>query len=424
MPYRAAKGMNDLLPDDMRRWHVVEGAFRRTVERYGFAEVRTPHLEPTELFVRSTGETTDIVQKEMFTFRHHEDSLTLRPEGTPGAARAYIQHTVHAREPVTRWYYLGPMFRAERPQRGRYRQFFQAGCEVYGDAGPASDAEMIEMLHRFFAELGIEDLEICLNSLGGAAARERHREALRQHLRPRAGELSEASQRRLVDNPLRILDSKSPVDQELVKGAPSILELLEGDDQAHWEALQAHLDALGVPYRVDPQLVRGLDYYTRTAFEIRSSAGNVGAQNALGGGGRYDEMVRELGGPAVPAIGFALGIDRILLAMTAEPPARPPSCFVAPVGARAVREALVLARDLRLAGQRVEVDGRGGSLKSLLRRADATGAAVCLVLGEAELDRGVVQLKDLRAHQQEDVPRSDLLDRVARVLASRGGESA
>jgi histidyl-tRNA synthetase len=421
MSYRAAKGMNDILPDDMRRWHTLESAFRSAVELHGFSEIRTPFLEPTELFVRSVGETTDIVQKEMFTFQHHSDSLTLRPEGTASAARAYVQHSVHAKEPVSRWYYVGPMFRAERPQRGRYRQFSQAGCEVFGDPGPACDAELLEMLFRLFTELGIRNVELCLNSLGSAATRDRHRDALREFLGPRASELSEASQRRLQDNPLRILDSKNPVDQELVRGAPSILDLLDGDDQAHWAELCEQLGALAVPYRIDPSLVRGLDYYTRTAFEFRSSAGELGAQNAICGGGRYDDMVRDLGGPAVPAFGFAMGLDRLLLAMTREPPRARPSCYVAPMGVRATREALVIAREIRAAGHPAEVDGRGASLKSMLRRAGSQAATICLVLGDAELDRGVIQMKMLDAHEQHEVARAEIAQRVAAELSSARG---
>lgn len=425
MQYRAAKGMNDILPDEVARWRHFENAFGRVMELYGFAEVRTPFLEPTELFVRSVGETTDIVQKEMFTFQHHGDSLTLRPEGTASAARAYVEHSVHAREPVTRWYYVGPMFRAERPQRGRYRQFFQAGCEVFGDKGPAVDAELIAMLHGLFSELEIEGLEVAINSLGGPGTRERYRDALKEYLAPKAAELSETSQRRLADNPLRILDSKSSVDQDLVREAPSILELLDDADCAHWNELRAALDCLGIPYVVEPHLVRGLDYYTRTLFEVRATAGNLGAQNTLVGGGRYDAMVKDLGGPDVPAFGFAIGIDRVLLAMKTAPIAGARLCFIAPIGVRALREALVIARDLRRDGVRAEVDGRGASLKSMLRRADSLAATVCVVLGDSELDKGVVQLKDLAEHTQAEVPRAALLqtirDRLLRAASADEG---
>ncbi|HEX7669012.1 MAG TPA: histidine--tRNA ligase, partial [Polyangiaceae bacterium] len=368
-----------------------------------------------ELFVRSVGETTDIVQKEMFTLDHHGDSLTLRPEGTASAARAYVEHTVHAREPVTRWHYLGPMFRAERPQKGRYRQFYQAGCEIFGDAGPASDAEMIDMLFRLFKGLGIPDVQVLVNSLGSHGTRQRYRDALREYLLPHAAELSEASQRRLEDNALRILDSKNPKDQELVAGAPPISGLLDDADRAHWESLKKHLDALSVPYRAEPRLVRGLDYYTRTLFEIQSASGGLGAQNAIGGGGRYDAMVGDLGGPAVPAIGFAIGLERVLLAMGETSLAPVESCFFAPLGERAVLEAQLIARELRDLGVRVDVDGRGNSLKSMLRRANSLGAALCVILGDTELDAGIVKVKDLAGHTEDSVPRAT----AARFLADR-----
>ncbi|HEX3595641.1 MAG TPA: histidine--tRNA ligase [Polyangiaceae bacterium] len=410
--------MNDILPDEVRRWQALETAFRSTVERYGYDEVRTPLLEPTELFVRSVGETTEIVQKEMFTLDHHGDSLTLRPEGTASAARAYVEHTVASREPLTRWYYLGPMFRAERPQRGRYRQFYQAGCEVFGDPGPACDAEMIDMLHRFFGSVGIGGVEVFVNSLGSKGTRERYRELLREHLRPYAAELSENAQKRLEDNPLRILDSKNPRDQELASSAPPILDILDDADRAHWDGLRRHLDALGVPYRVEPRLVRGLDYYTRTLFELQSSAGSLGAQNALGGGGRYDAMVHELGGPSATAIGFAIGLERVLLAM-GERDAPPPACvFIAPIGERAVSRGLVLARDLRDRGIRTEFDGRGGSLKSMLRRANALGARLCVLIGDSELDQGVVKVKDLAAHSEQAEPVDAAAERIAALVAA------
>jgi histidyl-tRNA synthetase len=418
MQYRAVKGMNDILPDEVRRWQRVETVFRATVERYGFNEIRTPLLEPTELFVRSVGETTDIVQKEMFTLDHHGDSLTLRPEGTASAARAYVEHTVSTREPVTRWYYLGPMFRAERPQRGRYRQFYQAGCEIFGDPGPAADAEMIDMLYRFFGALGIGGVEVLVNSLGSKGTRERYRDLLRDHLTPHAAELSENARKRLEDNPLRILDSKNARDQELAASAPPILDILDDSDRAHFDGLRRHLDALGVPYRVDPRLVRGLDYYTRTLFELKASTGSLGAQNALGGGGRYDAMIHELGGPSANAIGFAIGLERVLLAMGESEETAPACCFVAPIGERAISRGLVLGRELRDRGVRTEVDGRGGSVKSMLRRANALGARVCLLLGDSELDKGVVQVKDLAAHAEEESPLDAAADRVAAILAT------
>jgi histidyl-tRNA synthetase len=415
---RAVKGMNDVLPDELTRWQRVEAAFTRTMRLYGFREVRTPFVEPTSLFVRAIGEATDVVEKEMYTFRHHDEDLTLRPEGTAGAVRAYIEHGVPQAEPVTRWYYLGPMFRAERPQRGRYRQFWQAGAEVFGDAGPASDAEMIDLLVRFLREIGVSDARVSVNSLGDAAARVRYRAALLEYLAPRRESLSPYSQRRLDTNPLRILDSKDLRDMEAVANAPSILDVLSAEDTAHFDAFRRHLDALGAPYEVAPRLVRGLDYYTRTMFEIKGATAKLGAGDTLVGGGRYDAMVADLGGPSVPAIGFAAGIERLVIASDAAAVAPRTDVYVAPLGDAAVEYALVLAQSLRAAGISAELDGRKATLKAQLRRASAVGARFALIAGEAEVAAGVVQLKDLAAQRQETVSRVDL---VAALQARLGG---
>ncbi|MEM9074222.1 MAG: histidine--tRNA ligase [Myxococcota bacterium] len=413
---RTVKGMNDVLPAEIDRWHRLETTFRRRVERYGFGEVRTPILETTELFVRGIGEVTDIVEKEMYTFVDKAGEgktgkrLTLRPEGTASCVRAYLEHNIQSKEPVSKWYYLGPMYRRERPAKGRYRQFYQAGCEIYGDPGPFVDAELIDMVVRFLGELGVEDVEVLINSLGHGDTRERYREALLQYLRPKASELSADSQRRLERNPLRVLDSKAPQDQEIAAGAPQILEFLSEEDAAHFADLKATLDALGTPYRVDPHLVRGLDYYTRTLFEVRGRGGDLGAQNALCGGGRYDNMIGDLGGPKTPAIGFALGIERLLLAMAPRERDAGLDAFVIVQKPELRTRAVVLSRSLRDEGLRVDVDLRGNSLKSQLRRADKSGARFAIVLGEAELAAESVQLKDLREHTTRDVPLAKLAE--------------
>lgn len=418
MEFRAIKGMYDILPDEARRFALVESVFRRVMELHGYSEVRTPVLEQTELYVRSTGETSEVVEKQMFSLTRGDESYTLRPEGTPGVARAFLNNSVHAKEPVTRWYYLGPMFRAENVQRGRQRQFHQAGCEVYGDAGPVIDAEMIDMLVGLLRELGIDDVEVRVNSIGGPGTRQKYREALLAHLSPRKDQLSEHAQKRLLDNPLRILDSKDPRDREAVKGAPSILDCLEPEDKAHWDGVLAALDALGTKYVVSPDLVRGLDYYTRTLFELVSNQGELGAQNTLLGGGRYDGMVHELGGPKLPAIGFGIGMERLLLASPLKSPERPSRCFIAPLGAAGLSEGLRIARELRAAGIMTDLDGRGGSMKSMLRRADALGARVCLVIGDTEVQSQQVQVKDLASHSQETCGRADVIGVVKGVLAS------
>jgi histidyl-tRNA synthetase len=419
-PLRAVKGMNDVLPEEIGRWQRVERLFARTMSLHGFREVRTPYLEPTPLFVGAIGEGTDVVEKEMYSFEHHGEALTLRPEGTAGAARAYVEHAVHAREPVTRWWYAGPMFRAERPQRGRYRQFYQVGAEVFGDEGPGADAEMIDMLVAFLGALHVPDVEVLLNSLGSLAARARHREALLTYLSGKAGSLSEDSRKRLDSNPLRILDSKDERDQAAVRGAPPIHDFFDDADRAHFEKLLAYLGALGTPFKVDPGLVRGLDYYTRTLFEIKGAHAKLGAGSTLLGGGRYDTMVAGLGGPSVPAIGFAAGLERLLIASEDEAPAAVIDAFIAPLGDAATGAALRLARELRGQGVRCHAETRGGSLKSQLRRANALGAKVALILGDSEIAEGVVQVKDLDGRTQERMTPADAVRAVAARIASGG----
>lgn len=409
--------MNDILPDEAVRWQRLEAAFRRHAELHGYGEVRTPLLEHTALFRRQIGEGTDVVEKEMYSFERHGDDLTVRPEGTAGAARAYVEHQIATKEPVSRWFYLGPMFRGERPAKGRYRQFYQAGCELYGDAGPLSDADMIELIADFLRDIGIHDFVFHVSSMGSGDTRQRYREALHAYFEPRKHELGEDSQRRLEKNPLRILDSKDPRDREISKGAPSILDMFDEADAAHWKGFCRYLDVLGVSYVVDPTLVRGLDYYTRTLFEVHATSADLGAQSALGGGGRYDNMIESLGGPRVPAIGFALGIDRLLLSMPQENARRAPGALMFPLSPAGAEKALILGRELRALGIECEVDGRGGKLKNMLARAEKRGATVCVILGE-EVERGAVAVKDLASRTQEELT----LDTAARVIADRVGK--
>lgn len=412
---RAVKGMNDVLPGEIGRWHRVESAFRSAMERLGYREVRTPYVEPTGLFVRTIGETTDVVEKEMYSFVFHDEPLTMRPEGTAGAARAYVEHKVHNDEPVSRWYYLGPMFRGERPAKGRYRQFSQVGAECFGDPGPGCDAEMIDALVGFLVDIGVEKPDVFVSSIGNAETRARYKLALVDALTPMKETLSADSQRRLLTNPLRILDSKHPADKAAVEQAPAVLDFLNDEDRAHWDGLRRHLDALGTPYTVDPKLVRGLDYYGRTLFEIKGAYDKLGAGSTLVGGGRYDGMVRELGGPNVPAIGFAAGLERLLIASDIDVPSAVVDVFIAPIGDRAIETALVLGRDIRKVGVRCEVDTRNASVKAQLRRANSLGARFAVILGERELDEGIVELKDLEGHTQEKIKRTDL----ARHLSAR-----
>jgi histidyl-tRNA synthetase len=414
MELRAVRGMNDILPDEVGRWQRLEAAFRRHADLHGYAEVRTPILEHTALFRRQVGEATDIVEKEMYSFERHGDDLTVRPEGTAGAARAYVEHQVASKEPVSRWYYLGPMFRGERPAKGRYRQFYQAGCEVYGDAGPLADAEIIQLCTGLFRELGVGDVVVHVNSLGSGGTRDKYREALLAHFTPKKAALSEDSQRRLEKNPLRILDSKDPRDRDAAQGAPSILDVLDEADTAHWKGLLRYLEVLGVEHVVDPTLVRGLDYYTRTLFEVKVKSADLGAQNAICGGGRYDNMVKSLGGPDVPAIGFAMGLERILLSMPEAVAVLARECVLLPLTAEGNEKALVLSRELRELGVRCTVDGRGGKLKTMLSRAERSGAAICVILGD-EVQRGAVSVKDLATRTQEELG----LDAAARTIADR-----
>lgn len=417
-PLRAPKGMNDVLPGDVAAWHRVESAYARTMRLHGYREMRTPLVESTSLFVRAVGEGTDIVEKEMFSFLHHDDPLTLRPEGTAGIARAYVEHAMHGKEPVSRLYYLGPMFRGERPARGRYRQFFQAGAEIFGDPGPACDAEMIDMLVGLLVSLGIKDTRVHVGSIGSAGTRAKYKESLLAFLEPRKDALSEDSQRRLASNPMRILDSKNPKDREVVKEAPSTLDVLDDADRAHFDGVRRLLDALGTPYEVDRTLVRGLDYYTRTLFEIKGATDKLGAGDTLVGGGRYDGMIAELGGQPTPAIGFAAGIERLIIASDAAPPGPVVDAFVAPLGARAVEEALRLGRELRGRGVACEVDARDASLKAVLRRANTLGARVVLIVGDGELEKKVVTVKDMAAHAQEEIAREVVVDVVHDRLAA------
>jgi histidyl-tRNA synthetase len=416
---KAVKGMNDILPAEIARWHAVERAFEGAMQRLGYREVRTPYVEPTSLFVRTIGESTDVVEKEMYSFTHHDEPLTLRPEGTAGAVRAYVEHGVSNQEPVTRWYYLGPMFRAERPQRGRYRQFYQLGGECLGDAGPGCDAEMIDALVLFLREIGIPSPDVFVSSIGSGETRAKYKDALVTHLTPMKDKLSADSQRRLSTNPLRVLDSKHPADAEAIASAPTIHEFLTEADRTHWDELRRQLDALGTPYTVDAKIVRGLDYYTRTLFEIKGAYDKLGAGSTLIGGGRYDGMVKDLGGPEVAGIGFAAGLERLLMATSLEVSPSVVDVFVAPIGSSVQTAALVLGRDVRQAGLRCEVDTRGASLKAQLRRANALGARVCMIVGERELADGVIEVKDLAGHVQEKVSRAGVVERAAAIVRSK-----
>jgi histidyl-tRNA synthetase len=417
---QAIRGMNDILPHQAARWQLVEDRVREVLESYGFSQLRMPIVEKTDLFRRSIGEVTDIVEKEMYTFEDRNgDSLTLRPEGTAGCVRACIEHGLLGAG-VQRLWYGGPMFRHERPQKGRYRQFHQIGVEVFGLAGPDVDAELLIMTARLWRRLGLQHLSLQLNSLGDAQARGRFRAALVAYLEERFEQLDADSQRRMQSNPLRILDSKNPDMQDLLQAAPRLADYIDDDSRSHFEALCGWLEAAGVDYRVNPRLVRGLDYYGRTVFEWVTD--QLGAQGTVCAGGRYDGLVEYLGGRATPAIGFALGMERLVALLEGQGVAVPdvsPHLYVVVAGAAAQRHGLLLSERLRDALPQVRVLSHcgGGSFKSQFKKADRSGARYALVLGEQEVEKRQVGIKPLRQDgSQETLPFEELPARVAQLL--------
>jgi len=398
--------MHDILPDNSRLWQFLEDRVRDVVSRYGYSEIRTPIIETTELFRRSIGEVTDIVEKEMYTFDDRNgDSLTLRPEGTAGCVRAGIQSGLFHNQ-VQRLWYRGPMFRHERPQKGRYRQFHQIGVEAFGLAGPDIDLEIILITRRFWQALGLDDLELQINTLGTAEERRVYREELVAYLSAREEKLDEDSRRRLDSNPLRILDSKNPELGELISGAPALMDFLGEASRSHFDRLCEGLHAARVEYVVNPRLVRGLDYYSLTVFEWVTE--QLGAQGTVCAGGRYDGLVEQLGGKTTPAVGFAMGVERLISLLEArEPELERPHAYLVLVGEGPQREGMVLAEKLRdnLPELRLITNCGKGSFKSQFKKADRSGARYAVVVGEDELIRGVVGIKDLReGAEQQQIP--------------------
>jgi len=421
---QAVRGINDLLPGDAAAWQRLETVAREIFAAYGYREMRLPLLERTELFKRSIGEFTDIVEKEMYTFADRSgDSLTLRPEATAGVVRAAISNGLLHNQRQKIWT-QGPMFRYERPQKGRYRQFHQIDAEALGYAGPDVDAELIMMSARIWRRLGLRGLALHLNSLGTPESRRIYREALVAYLRGHERALDDDSRRRLGGNPLRVLDSKNPAMAEIVAAAPSLADYLDEESSAHFASLRAQLDGVGIEYRVNPRLVRGLDYYSRTVFEWVTN--DLGAQDAVCSGGRYDGLVAQLGGEPVPAIGWALGEERIVELMRLQGVAIEPEAvdaFLVLAGAAAETAGLRLAESLRDAdgALRVESNCGGGSFKSQMKRADKSGARIALIIGDEELARGVAALKWLREERpQLDVPLAELPAAVATALGRNG----
>lgn len=414
---QAVRGMNDVLPAEVHWWQRLEGVVREWLAVYGYREIRMPIVERTELFVRSIGEVTDVVEKEMYTFfdARSEESLTLRPEGTASCVRAAIEHNLLHEGPQRLWY-AGPMFRHERPQKGRYRQFDQFGVEALGFVGPDIDVEHMVMCARLWRLLGLRGIELELNTLGSAETRATYRARLVEYLEGRQAELDADSKRRLTTNPLRVLDSKNPAMREVIAGAPRLLDHLDAESTTHFEAVQEGLSAAGVAFRVNPRLVRGLDYYNRTVFEWTTT--RLGAQGTVCAGGRYDGLVEQVGGRAAPACGYAMGVDRLIELMKADSAveAAAPDVYLVRQGARAERYAEALAEHLRDAGVSVTLHCGGGSFKSQMRRADASGARFAVIVGDDEAAASELTLKPLR----EEVPQSRVkLDAALALVRGR-----
>ncbi|MFS8809789.1 histidine--tRNA ligase [Synechococcus sp. R65.1] len=407
----AVRGTRDILPQEVRLWQQVEASAREILGRANYQEIRTPILELTELFARSIGSATDVVGKEMFSFSTRgEQEVSLRPENTAGVVRAYIQHGLQMAGDVQRLWYCGPMFRYERPQAGRQRQFHQLGVELLGSRDPRADAEVIALAWDLLRAVGAENLTLRLNSLGDPQDRLAYRQALVDYLTPLKEELDPDSQERLGRNPLRILDSKDPHTRAIVEKAPKLPDYLSADSRAFFEQVQAHLKALDIPYELDPYLVRGLDYYTHTAFEIVSP--ELGSQSTVCGGGRYDGLVEELGGPPTPAVGWAIGMERLVLLLQKkqlEGVARPLDVYVISRGAKAEAQSLQVAQALRQAGFCTELDLSGSPFSKQFKRASRSGATWAVVLGDAEAVAGEVQLKHLPTGQQQTLLQAELV---------------
>ena len=423
---QAVRGMNDALPVATKAaplttamWLHFEAVMRDWLRAYGYSQIRTPLVEPTELYVRGVGEQTDIVEKEMYSFEDklNGERLTLRPEGTAGTVRACIEHGLLYNQTQRLWY-IGQMYRHERPQKGRYRQFHQIGIEAFGFDGPDIDAEQIVMLADFWARLGLTGLTLELNTLGEASERAAHRAELIKYLEGFKDLLDEDGQRRLYTNPLRVLDTKNPALQEMANNAPRLLDFLGDESRAHFEGLKALLDAAGVAYQINPRLVRGLDYYNRTVFEWTTT--ELGAQATVGGGGRYDGLVEQLGGKPCPGVGFGVGIERILLLMEAQnviPATSGPDVYLVHTGEATSAAAFVLAQSLRKQGLEVVLHCGGGSFKSQFKKADASGARFAVVLGEEEVAAGTANLKMLTGEQAGTQITLALADLYARIRA-------
>ena len=412
---RSVKGTHDTLPDQTWRWRKIESALHNFMQKYGYQEIRTPAFEKTELFARGIGEETDIVSKEMYSWTDQGgERLTLKPELTAPVVRSFIQHSLGSQSAVNRLYYMDALFRRERPQKGRTRQFHQFGAEVFGSEHPEADVEIMAISYNFYKELGITELTLKLNSVGSEECRNNYRDELRNYLKPYLSDLTETSQNRFNKNPLRILDTKIDHEKEIIKNAPGIPDFLTGDDKSHFEEVKSLLNALSIPYVIDSQMVRGLDYYTRTTYEITSSA--LGSQDALCGGGRYDKLVETLGGKSTPAVGFAAGIERLLLVLESkmvDSIEKSNQIHVIGLNENVRSNCHVLAQELRSQGFSVSTDLLRRSLKSLLREANRNSARIAIIIGDDDLANNTVQVKDMETGEQSTIIKNNLIEHLA-----------
>ncbi len=426
MKYKVPRGTQDILPTQSWAWQQVEAVMRDVCSSYRYEEIRTPMFEQTELFQRAVGDTTDIVQKEMYTFEDRGGrSMTLRPEGTAPVVRSFVENKMYGYpdQPV-KLYYIGPMFRYERQQAGRYRQFVQFGVEAIGSAHPAIDAETIALALDVYRRVGLTDIKLVLNSLGDTESRQAHREALVEHFAPHIDAFCSDCQTRLNQNPLRILDCKKDHNHPLMKSAPALPDYLNEASRTYFERVQSYLDAAGIAYELDPNLVRGLDYYNHTAFEIMSTSDGFGAITTLCGGGRYNGLTEEMGGPDTAGIGFAMSIERLLLALEAEGKTLqrqdPLDLYIVTLGERAEHEAFPMLQQLRHAGLRADMDFLSRKMKGQMKSADRLGAAYTIVLGDNELDEGVAQLKEMATGTQQEVQLEQLVQTVQQLVKKDG----
>ena len=414
MEFRSIKGTYDILPNDADSWQRVETCVREFITRAGYSEIRTPAFEKTELFTRSVGEDSDVVSKEMYSWTDQGGTdITLKPEYTASVLRSYIQHNLGAKSPLTKLYYLDNLFRRERPQKGRYRQFRQYGIEAIGSPHPEQDAEVITIAYELLVELGIKDITLKLNSIGSSECRNEYRQALKDFLQPHLDKLSETSRKRFDSNPMRILDTKIDFEIVLLQDAPTITSFLTLDDANHFDEVQIYLEALDVPFTLDTALVRGLDYYNRTTFEIISS--KLGAQDALCGGGRYDKLAETLGGKQIPAVGFAAGLERILIAMDevdTDQKIQADKIYLIGLGDAVRPTMLKILGEARKAGLIMEFDSLRRSIKSQMREANKIGASLAIIIGDKELKDKSVQIKDLNNGQQESIPIDSIISYI------------